>query len=76
MADAVYEAYNELDTMLHRVECLLHGAYATAEFWPDKKCEVGLLGLAQDMLGDAQELTTQMYQAHRESIKRVQELRK
>jgi len=68
MADAVYEAYNELETILHRLECLLHGAYAMAEFWPDKKREVGLLGLAQNMLEEAQELTEQMYQAHRKTL--------
>jgi hypothetical protein len=62
MADTI-EVYDELFTILGRIKGLLHGIYASAEFYADKSAELKMNAIAQELVEEAQALIENLHQA-------------
>jgi hypothetical protein len=59
------DIFTELDTTLTYIQSLLHGAIASAEFFPNQKAEVHLLHLATDLTEKAVKLVDTLHRASR-----------
>ena len=56
--------FTGLDTTLIYIQSLLHGALASAEFFPNQKAEVHLLHLATDLTAKAVKLVDTLHRAY------------
>ena len=60
-----WETYNAHDAVMGRIQALLHGTYASREYWDDKHAELAMVTMAEKLCEEARTLGSALYEAYR-----------
>ena len=71
-----WETYNAHDAVMGRIQALLHGTYASREYWDDKHAELAMVTMAEKLCQEARTLGSDLYEAYRGERQPIPQTRK